>query len=171
MSLSKPRALAALCLLALAACGFHPLYAQRSPLGYDPALAAIQVQPAKDRIGQILTAALREQLNPSGANLKPHYVLTLDLAIARSDLGFQRDNTSTRGELTFTVHLKLSRPGSDDVAYADSVRTVTAFNLPFDAYAATIAEQNAREEAANEIGLEIAERLTVFLHRQAGLTP
>jgi LPS-assembly lipoprotein len=168
MSWCKPRALAALCLLPLAACGFRPLYAERSPLGYDPTLAAIEVRPAADRIGQILTASLREQLNPRGANLRPRYVLTVALAVARSDLGIRRDNTSSRGELSFAVSLKLNPAGGGDVLFQDSIRTVTAFNLPDDAYAATVAEENAREEAANELGREIAERVAVFMRRQSG---
>jgi len=166
MSWCKPRALAALGLLGLAACGFHPLYADRSPLGYDPALAAIEVRPAPDRIGQILTQALREQLNPRGVNLKPRYFLSVALSVARSDLGIRRDNTSSRGELIFSVTLKLNPAGGGDVAFQDSIRSITAFNLPDDAYAATVAEQNAREEAANELGREIAQRIAVFMRRQ-----
>ena len=72
------RLLAALALLPLVACGFHPLYAERSPLGYDPALAAIDVRPAPDRIGQIIAQTLREQLNPRGAHLPARYILTLE---------------------------------------------------------------------------------------------
>jgi LPS-assembly lipoprotein len=168
MSWSRRRALAALSVLGLAGCGFHPLYAERSPLGYDPALAAIEVRPAPDRIGQILTQALREQLNPRGVTLKPRYILTVELAVARSELGIRRDNTSSRGELVLSVILRLNPAGGHDVAFQDSIHSITAFNLPDDAYAATVAEQNAREEAANELGREIAERVAVFLHRQDG---
>ena len=41
--------------------------------------------------------------------------------------------------------------------FQDSIRTMTAFNLPDDAYAATVAEQSAREEAADALGREIAD--------------
>jgi LPS-assembly lipoprotein len=168
MSWCRPRALAALVLLPLAACGFHPLYAERSPLGYDPALAAIEVRPAPDRVGQILVASLREQLNPRGAKLRPRYVLSISLAVARSDLGIRRDNTSSRGQLAFSVSLSLSPAAGGDALFQDSLRTVTAFNVPDDAYAATVAEQSAREETADELGREIAERVAVFLRRQSG---
>ena len=165
---SRRSALAALLLLPLAACGFRPLYGERSPLGYDPALAAIEVQPARDRAGQILTQSLREQLNPRGAHLPARYVLSIALSVARSDLGVRRDNTSTRGELAFNVSLSLSAVGGGDAVYKDSIHTLTAFNLPDDAYAATVAEENAREEAADQLGREIAERIAVFLRRRGG---
>ncbi len=168
MSCSRRSALAVLALLGLAACGFRPLYADRSPLGYDPALATIDVQPAADRVGQILTQSLREQLNPRGAHLPTRYVLTVALSVARSDLGVRRDNTSTRGELAFNVSLTLNAVGGGDTAvYKDSIRTITAFNLPDDAYAASVAERSAREEAADQLGREIANRLAVFM-RQHG---
>lgn len=160
------RLLAALALLPLVACGFHPLYAERSPLGYDPALAAIDVRPAPDRIGQIITQTLREQLNPRGAHLPARYILTLNLAVARSNLGIQRDNTSVRGELRFNVGLTLSGAGGGGVVYEDSINTVTAFNLPNDAYAATVAEESAREQAADQLGREIADRIAVFMKRR-----
>ena len=56
-------------LLALAGCGFHPLYAAGGGVrDWDPALAAISVRPIPDRPGQILALALRENLNPSGVS-------------------------------------------------------------------------------------------------------
>ena len=162
------RAVAALLLLLLAGCGFHPLYADQSPLGYDPTLAAIQVRPVPDRIGQILVDTLREQLNPRGASLKTRYILTINLALNRSDLGVRRDNTSSRGELAINASLILNEAGNNTVAFKDTIRVLTAFNLSDDAYAATVAEQNAREEAAADLGREIAQRLAVYVRRQRG---
>lgn len=160
------RGAALLALLLLAGCGFHPLYAAMTPLGYDPALAAIEVRPAPDRDGQILVASVREQLNPRGARLKPRYVLAIGMAIARSDLGIRRDNTSTRGELTISATLTLNDAATNEVVFRDELRTFTAFNRPDDAYAATVAEDKARTEAAADLGREIAERISVYMHRQ-----
>ena len=50
--------------------------------------------------------------------------------------------------------------------YEDSISTVTAFNLPNDAYAATVAEESAREQAADQLGREIADRIAVFMKRR-----
>jgi LPS-assembly lipoprotein len=166
MSWFERRLGAMLVTAALGACGFHPLYAEQSTLGYDPTLAAIDVRPAPDRIGQILVAALREQLNPRGAQLQTRYVLAIKLQVARSDLGIRRDNTSTRGELAISTNLILTDATTNQVVYRDEIRRITSFNEPDDAYAATVAEDNAREEAASDLGREIAERLALYVRQQ-----
>jgi LPS-assembly lipoprotein len=156
---------AMLALLPLAACGFHPLYGETSAGAYDPKLAAIKVQPVRDRIGQILVSSLSQQLNPTGQPVPALYVLNVQMSVARSDLGIRRDNTSTRGELSINATVSLHEAQGDKIVYSDAVRTVTSFNLPDNAYAATVAEDTARTEAADELGREIAERLAVFMHR------
>jgi LPS-assembly lipoprotein len=155
----------ALSLLPLAACGFHPLYGDTAALGYDPKLAAIKVQPVPDRIGQIMVASLREQLNPRGEAVAARYVLNVTMSVDRSNLGIRRDNTSSRGELAINATLALHESAGDKLVYSDAIRTVTSFNLPDDAYAATVAEDTARTEAADELGREIAERVAVFMRR------
>jgi len=155
----------ALPLLALSACGFHPLYAVREPSGYDPDLAAVEVRSAPDRIGQILVSALREQLNPAGAHLKPRYVLNLNLSFVRSNLGLQRDNTSTHGQLSIFVTMKLNPAGSEHVVLEETVQRIASYDYPLDAYAATVAEENARDIAAADLAREIAEKLAVYLQQ------
>ncbi len=161
----RARLALALPLAALAACGFHPLYGTREPLGYDPILAAVEVRPAPDRVGQILVDRLREELNPQGAQLKPRYVLTLTLALVPVNLGLQRDNTSTHGELTMTATMKLSPEGSQTVVFEQTVQRIASFDYPFDAYAATVAQNNARDIAANDLAREIAEKLAIYLQQ------
>lgn len=166
MSWCDRRAAFALLLLALSGCGFHPLYAEMSPLGYDPALASVEVRPVPDRVGQILVASVRDQLNPHGARLKPRFVLLIGMTVARADLGIRRDNTSSRGELSIAANLTLNEAGTNTIVFQDVLRTVTSFNRPDDAYAATVAEDYARELAAADLGREIAQRVAVYLHRQ-----
>ncbi len=157
---------AALLLLLLGGCGFHPLYAEQSTLGYDPALAAIAVQPVPDRLGQILTTSLREQLNPRGVALPQRYLLQVTMQTTRGDLGIRRDASASRSNLNLRAHYALFRAGSTAAIYNDSVNFITSFNIPDDAYAATVTEQNAREQAARDLGEEIALRLALFLRQQ-----
>ncbi|HUZ75892.1 MAG TPA: hypothetical protein VMU87_23130 [Stellaceae bacterium] len=162
----RPRIFALAVALALAGCGFHPLYVPEPGLGFDPALAAIDVRPVPDRVGQILTDSVREQLNPTGARLKPRYVLTIGMAVVESDLGIRRDNTSTRGELTINASLILNDAATHAVVFRDAIRTVTAYNQPDDAYAATVAQDHARDLAVTDLGREIAERITLYFRGQ-----
>ena len=154
-----------LALSVLTACGFHPLYGAHQPLGYDPNLAAIEVRPAPDRVGQILVDALREELNPSGAQLKPRYVLNMTVTLASANLGIERDNTSTHGELTITASIRLNREGSEDILMSGTVQRIASFVYPFDAYAATVAQDNARDIAANDLAREIAEKLAIYMRQ------
>jgi LPS-assembly lipoprotein len=155
----------ALPLLALAACGFHPLYGERGPLGYNPVLAAIEVKPAPDRVGQILVEALREQLNPAGAQLKPRYVLTIKLQLVPVNLGLERDNTSTHGELKLIATMRLTPSGSENVALEQTIQSIASFDYTFDAYATEVAQNSARDVAANDLAREIAEKLAIYLQQ------
>jgi LPS-assembly lipoprotein len=159
----RPRGLMLAAALALGGCGFHPLYSTEPALGYDPLLASIDVRPVPDRAGQILAQSVRDQLNPRGAQLRPRYVLTIGMTVTHSDLGIRRDNTSTRGEVTINASLTLNDAATHAAVFHDTIRTVTAFNQPDDAYAATVAADHARDEAVTDLGSEIAERVTLYL--------
>jgi LPS-assembly lipoprotein len=156
---------AALALAALSACGFHPLYAVNEDVGFDPGLAAIKVQPTADRVGQILDQQLRTELNPSGANLKPLYVLSVRLSITQTNLGLQRDNTTTHGQLTIVADVQLNRFGNPAIVLHQIVQRIASFDFPLDAYAASVAQDKARDDATEDLAREIAERLAIYLQR------
>lgn len=158
-----------LALLPLGGCGFHPLYGERAAMGYDPALAAITVMPIADRIGQIIETALREDFNPREVATKSRYTLQVLVSVTRSDLAIQRNATSLRSELNVSAHFQLSDATNSHIVFTGSSSAVTSFNLPFDAYAATVSEQNAREVAAQDLSRDIATQITIFMHqRNAG---
>ncbi|MBU6508247.1 MAG: hypothetical protein KGQ82_12180 [Alphaproteobacteria bacterium] len=163
MSWSRRGILAALAAAPLAGCGFHPLYGGHTAGEYDPRLAAIKVTPIPDREGQLLELALREKLNPRGVTLPTRYTLTVYLALVRSDLGIQRNTTSTRSEINASASYTLSGGG---ISVAGSSRTVSAFNLQNDAWAATVAEKDARERAIEDLADAIYMQLSLWSQRQ-----
>ncbi|MGH6977094.1 MAG: LPS assembly lipoprotein LptE [Stellaceae bacterium] len=163
MSWSRRSILAALAAAPLAGCGFHPLYGGHTAGEYDPRLAAIKVTPIPDRQGQLLALALREKLNPRGVTTPTRYTLTVNLALVRTDLGIQRNATSTRSEINATANYSLSGGGT---SIAGSSRTVSAFNLQDDAWAATVAENDARERAIQDLADAIYVQLSLWSQRQ-----
>ncbi|MGH6969754.1 MAG: LPS assembly lipoprotein LptE [Stellaceae bacterium] len=163
MSWSRRSILAALAAAPLAGCGFHPLYGGHTAGEYDPRLAAIKVTPIPDRQGQLLALALREKLNPRGVTTPTRYTLTVNLALVRTDLGIQRNATSTRSEINATANYSLSGGGT---SIAGSSRTVSAFNLQDDAWAATVAENDARERAIQDLADAIYVQLSLWSQRR-----
>ena len=163
MSWSRRRILAILATAPLAGCGFHPLYRGETAGEYDPTLAAIKVEPIADREGQMLEMALREKLNPRGVAVPQLYTLKVVLTLARSDLGIQRNATSTRSEIDASASYALNGVG---VGVSGSTRTITAFDLQNDAWAATVAENDARTRAVEALADAIVTRLTLWARQR-----
>jgi LPS-assembly lipoprotein len=158
----------ALVLLAatLGGCGFRPLYASRGPHDWDPDLAAIAVSPMRDRPGQVLTLALRENLNPSGVSVAPRWRLEALLTISRSDLGIQRNATATSSEITVTATYTLVDVKSGARIYSSSSRAVGDFNQLNDAYATQVGADDAQDRALQELAEEITLRMALFVRQQ-----
>lgn len=155
-----------LSLLLLGGCGFHPLYSETTQEADEPALAAIVVLPIPDRIGQQLALSLREALNPRGLSVEPRYRLTTLLTRSRTDLGIQRDATSTRGRVDVYVTITLSDFKSGKSVYVARTQSTSAFNVLQDAYAAQVAEDDAGTRTVRDLTVEIRTRLALFLRRQ-----
>src|SRR5260370_25053716 len=79
--------LACLALLALAGCGWQPLYGRvnngsgGAPGGNaGPQLAAVHITPIADRGGQNLSNALRDRINPRGSPEDARYSLLVRIS-------------------------------------------------------------------------------------------
>lgn len=160
------RAVLALPLAALAGCGFHPLYGEAFERTESPELAGIVVAPISDRYGQQLELELREALNPEGLAVKPLYRLQVSVITSRLDLGIQRDASSTRGRIDAYVTFILFEVATNKQIYASRTQSTSAFNIQQDAYAAQVAEDDARTRTVRDLAREIRTRLALFLRDQ-----
>jgi LPS-assembly lipoprotein len=147
----------------LGGCGFHPLYAPSGPHDWDPALAAIVVDPIRDRQGQILEQALRESLNPGDITVAPRWRLRTLLTVTRVDLGIQRNATATTSEIIVSASYQLSNRNSQIPIYASSSQAVGDFDEIDDAYATQVAADSARDRALQQIADDMTLRLTLFV--------
>jgi len=166
---SRRALLPLLLLLPLGACGFRPLYAEREEASSEPALATIKVLPIKDRIGQMLEMSLRESFNPRGIAADPRYTLSVTLAVSRFDLGIQRDASATRGRVDVYATIQLADAQSGKAVYNSRAQSTSSFNILDDAYAAQVAEDDARTRTVRDLSDEIRTRMALFLRsRRAG---
>ena len=152
-----PKALAAICLpLALAGCGFTPLYA--AP-GVVSNLAAIDVIAPQGRTGFLLGEHLNDAFGRNHAGAAA-YAMRLSLAESRIPRGIRTDLVATRYEYILTADYTLSKLPAGDIAKRGRVRVEVTYDSADQPYAAIIAEQDAQdrsaEEAARRIQLEVA---------------
>jgi LPS-assembly lipoprotein len=167
--LARPAPLAVACamVLLLAGCGFRPLYAPAEPATINPQLATIQVAQVPDRIGQVLTIALRDSFNPSGASVEPRYRLLTTLSTTRREVAIRRDGTASRAEVAVNAAYRLIDLGNGMVAMTGAARSASSVDLVVNEYANLVAEQDARIRAIQEIALQIQTRCAMFFERPA----
>lgn len=80
--------------LALAGCGFHPLYAPGAP--NSAALGTVYVDIIGNRNGQLLRQALQARLEGAGTDAAKKYTLSVLLLQSGEALGYQQNNFSSR---------------------------------------------------------------------------
>jgi LPS-assembly lipoprotein len=153
-------------LLALAGCGFHPLYGNTTgavPVNVQQQLESIRIVPSPDRMGQRLYNDLRDMLNPRGVPAKPNYVLAVQLVESQQQLLLEQDQAATRTYLLITANYHLKVADGQAEVLSGTVRTRTGFNLLTNEYASLVAQQNAEERAAAELADSIRQRLALYL--------
>jgi LPS-assembly lipoprotein len=169
---SRPALLAVMfgAALALSGCGWEPLYADRETGPADADMRAIKVDPIPERIGQRLTLALRESLNPDGAPAPQRYRLSILLSTSRSDLGIQQTGLGSRGKLDATASITLRDIKTGAAVLSTSSHVSESFDILANEYASIVAEDDGRTRAVEELRRDIMTRLTLFLQRRAAET-
>ena len=141
-----PTSLVLLSVLALAACGFTPMYAEP---GVGSPLRRIAVTAQDDRLGY----RLREQLEDALAwdrSVTPLYRLTATVEQNRRSLGRRIDDTATRYELTVKATWTLT-PAAGGTPLSGAETVTTTYASDDQPYAAIAAQQDGEERAASEL--------------------
>jgi LPS-assembly lipoprotein len=147
---------ATLASLALAGCGFTPLYAAPTVVSN---LASIDVEAPQGRAGFLMRQHLDDAFahNHTGPAA---YKMQLSLSEVRSPRGIRTDNVATRYEFVLTANYVLASQPSGAIAKKGRVEvelTYDSADQPFASIAAQQdAEDRATEEAARRIQLELA---------------
>jgi len=153
------RTLALISLLFLSACGFKPLYeAGGSSKQMQAELAAIDVAPIADRVGQIMRNRLLDRLNASAAQ---KYRLIVVLTQSTEGYGVRPDTATTQEQLTLVAAVKLIALDDETILFEEQMRARTSYDLVLSDFA-TLTQ---REDSARRLVLELAERI----HRRLAL--
>jgi LPS-assembly lipoprotein len=163
--------IAAAALLALAACGFEPMYGTDSAESrtVSTALPDIEVASISDRDGQYLRNLLMDRLYQHGRPGEAPYILkfgTLSKNIV--DLGIQKDATATRAQIQITAHMDLIDKNTGKAVLQRDLKTVGAYNLLDDQLATLVSQQNITESILQEMRDDAVTQLSLYFRRKAG---
>lgn len=151
---------------AVAACGFQPLYGDKSNGGVDDRLADIRIANIEDRVGQILHNFLLDRINPRGRPALPVYTLRVRAEVSKAEIGLKFTEVATRARLTLNANYQLIEHESGDVIASGHVRSVNSYNISDSEFARVASENDATERAAREVSEEIRTRLSLFFNRK-----
>ena len=162
----------ALCLpMALAGCGWAPLYADRQSGPAAADLRAIKVAPIAMRIGQNLELALRAAFNPSGEPTPQRYVLRVTLTVSKQNLGITTQGYGTVGRIDVNARFVLADLKTGAQLLADTSHFNDSFNLLANGYSNVVAQNDSEIRVVDALRDDILTRLTLFLQRRAAASP
>lgn len=157
----------ALCGLALAGCGYQPLYGQRANQpGVAAQLAAVDVALIPGRTGQLLRNALEQRMERGGGGAAKAYTLHVTLDEQTEPVGVARDATVTRENVVLLASFSLYRGG--DVVLSGESRAAAGYNVLAQHYATIVSERDSRERAVLQVADDITRRIAVFLGNRPG---
>ena len=138
--------------LALAGCGFTPLYTPESGVG--PALQSVSISAPDGRAAFLV----REQLEDALARdrgMAAEYRLNFTVEQTRFPRGLRVNNIATGYELDLTVHYSLFDNATGQLIYAGDAPVQVSYNSADAPYAGIAAQQNAEERAARQAAVLI----------------
>lgn len=152
----------------LGACGFRPLYGDRTGGGAPYKLAMIKVEAIPDRIGQLLHNHLLTALNPRGRPRRARYILQTRVEESTSSLAVRKSAFATRANLTVNANYSLTTPAGGKTLFSAKSSITVSYNILDSEFATLMAEKDARARAVREVSEDIRIRLGVFLARRQG---
>lgn len=169
----RNKILLAACLLLVSACGFTPMYAQKSD--------SHEVTPAGQRLTHITVAAsapditqrhvveqfkaeLQDRLNPDGSlPLSPEYRLEAALLITEGGVGVSRDGTVSRYNVYVQATLNLIRLKDGANVFTGRAQRVSSYNNVTNAYYSThTARADALKRATAGLSEDVQARLAAL---------
>lgn len=160
------RALAVVFALAVAACGFQPLYAPSTgPDGARPAaIGHVEIGVVEGKAGHVLRTELDRQLSVERGDGPPQR-LEISLRERVQRLGIRTDESATRADLTLTARYTLT-PADGGRPVRGTVQSVATYVIPTAAFGEIAAQDDARERAAETLAEMIRADLAVRLARR-----
>jgi LPS-assembly lipoprotein len=160
--------------LALASCGFHPLYGRANP-EVVPEMAAVKIRPFTGpniltdasqqetaRVGQELRNLLFTRLNPKGEPSQPKYELNAKVTESKQNLAVQKTEVATRVNLVIDAQYTLSDIAARAVVVSASSRGIASYDIVQSEFANLTASKDAERRALQTISDDMTLRISFY---------
>lgn len=149
--------------LALAGCGFQPMYARGGPNAPIEIMSQIEVEPIANRSGQILRNHLIDMFDPLRDTRNKRFVLRARVTETPQVLALRRDDVISRGGYSATVvYSVVDRSGRVQMSGS------AGFTADFEISDSERATSIARESARDRLMLQLAEEIRIQVAARAG---
>ncbi len=165
------------CILAIAACGFEPLYVERHPTEkwsyyqgkFDTSiteeLAQIKVEQASERIGQLVRNELLDSFTPKGVPSSPKYRLKINnIQKKKTEQALRNDITATRERVDYTLSYQLYDAKTGKKLISGDTLALLGFDIMANPYSTTFSEKKIEKDAAKVMANDIALRVAAYFH-------
>lgn len=148
--------------LALAGCGFHPLYGKQANPEVVPELGAVKIDSIQERVGQQLRNLLYARINPLGEPAKPKYILETKVRESQQSLAIQKTEVATRASLSISANYRLRDLTTGATLYSANSRATASYDLVQSEYANLAAAQDAERRTLQEVAEDMTNRLAFY---------
>ncbi|MGF1461726.1 MAG: LPS assembly lipoprotein LptE [Maricaulaceae bacterium] len=149
--------------LSLAACGFQPLYAERS--GVTERLSQVGFVAPESDVGFALQQELVNRVGVQPTANNTPYRLEVQVREGRQIAGLRADRATTRVNLILGGAYALIDNATGEVVLDGEGRSFVSFDVPDEPYASVIVEFDARERAVAELADQIRGRLAIYFNK------
>ena len=150
-------------LLALSACGLHPMYAGGANGVVAQGLAGVDVSAIEGKSGWLVRNALVDRLGANQHSGPSRYRLDVRLDDKVEGLGLLNDDTVARERRTLRARYQLVDLASGKIALDETAGSDAGIDVVSSEYATIAAEQTALENLAKEVADRIVVRIALKL--------
>ena len=148
--------------LAVAACGFHPLYGKYGNSSAGSTFRSIYIEPMPERVGYQLRSNLLDLFNAPSAPAGAGYRLKIELKADEKGLALQENASVTRYSYHLTARYQLFKTGTANVLKKGVIHSLTSYNVVQSPYATVVADKDAQDRAAQDVAERLRTELAVY---------
>jgi len=150
-------------ILFLSACGFSPVYGDRT---VQSDLAEIVVSNIPNRSGQIVRNHLIDTLYRNGAPINAQYELIIAPIIETEvEIGIDQDDEASRAQLRLRTLMQIRDVSNNTIILTRSVRATTGYNILDGQFTTFVTKADARNNALRVLSDNIITQLELHFRR------